>query len=299
MSTATKEPGVYCLPRDEYERLPRVNWSTLKWLDTSPAHYQQALLEPYKDTDPKKLGRACHLAVFEPDMFKASCVVWDGDRRAGKEWNAFVDRHPDDEILTKHQYETALAVGRAVRASAQAIPYISGGQGEVTVLWEHTEPARLPEQFAGFKVQCKSRIDFVSEADALVDLKTVNRVGGAAPRSFGFTCDNMKYCTQAAFYRRAYQQVTGKLLPYFIVAAETMAPYAVQVYRLKEEDLDAGETHFRQLLEQLNGCRTRNFWPSYATEVLPLELPASWSDDDGSLVEELGLTPAIGFGDLT
>lgn len=297
MSTQ-KENGVHFIDRAEYDRLPRVNWSTLKWLDFSPAHYQQALLEPYSDTDPKKLGRACHLAVFEPERFKSSCVVWEGGSRRGKEWDAFVDRHPDDEILTPHQYETALAVGRAVRSSAQAIPYISGGQSEVTVLWEHTEPARLDEKFAGFKMPCKSRLDFISEADALVDLKTVNRIGGAGPETFPWTCKNMKYKTQAAFYRRAYQHATGKLLPYFIVAVETMAPFVVQTYRVKESDLADGEKHYRQLLEVLHGCNQRRHYPPYATEVLPLELPGDFGDDDGALVEELGLMPAVGFGDL-
>lgn len=294
---STKEAGVHFIEREEYDRLARVNWSTLKWMDISPAHYQQALLEPYKDTDPKKLGRACHLAVFEPELFKANCVVWDGDRRAGKDWEAFVDKHPDDEILTVRQYETALLVGRAVRASSMAQPYISGGKGEITVLWEHVEPARIDERFAGFKMPCKSRLDFVSEKDAIVDLKTVNRIGGASPEAFPWTCKNLKYKTQAAFYRRAYQYATGKLLPYFIVAAETMAPFAVQVYRLKESDLEDGEKHYRQLLETLHGCNERRHYPPYATEVLPLELPQSWGDDDGAeLVEELGLTPSIGFG---
>lgn len=294
---STKEPGVYFLDRAEYERLPRVNWSTLKWLDISPAHYQQALLEPYADSDPKKLGRACHLAVLEPDKFKASCVVWEGGTRRGKDWDAFVGRHPDDEILTPHQHETALAVGRAVRSSAQAIPFISGGQSEVTVLWEHTEPARIDEGFAGFKVPCKSRLDFISEKGALVDLKTVGRIGGAAPRTFGFTAENLKYAAQAAFYRRAYANATGKLLPYFVVAAETMAPYAVQVYQLTPEQIDDGERAFRQLLERYNNCRVRNAWPQYAAEVLPLELPSSWGGDgDDGLASELGLEPAIGFG---
>lgn len=284
MSTQ-KEPGVYFLQRDEYERLPRVRWSTLKLLDISPAHYHQALLESYADTDFKKLGRACHLGVYEPEMFKATCVVWEGKVRRGGDWDAFVDRHPDSEILTVHQYETALAVGRAVRSCTMARPFIEGGKGEVTVLWRSGD------------VDCKSRIDFVSESGALVDLKTVNRLGGAAPTTFGWTCKNMKYVAQAAFYRRAYQSVTGKLLPYFLIAAETMAPYAVQVYQLSPSQLEDGEKHYEQLLEVYRGCRDRSRWPAYADEVLPLELPATWSDEN---IEDMGLTfggspPAIGF----
>jgi hypothetical protein len=278
-----KENGIHFIDRPEYERLPRVNWSTLKLLDISAAHYRQALLTPWEDTDFKKLGRACHISTYEPEMFKARCVVWEGKVRRGNDWEAFVDRHPDDEILTVHQYETALAVGRAVRSCSMAQPYVSGGKGEVTVLWRHRD------------VDCKSRLDWVAECDALADLKTVNRLGGAAPEAFGWTSKNMKYATQAAFYRRAYQHATGKLLPYYLIAAETMAPFAVQVYRVTESQLADGEKHFEQLLEMYRGCRDRSHWPQYADEVLPLELPSAWGDEDG-LVDELGLTPAIGFG---
>lgn len=278
------EPGIHFMPREKYERLPRVNFSTLKLLDISPAHYRQALLTPWEDTDFKKLGRACHIAVYEPERFLSTCVVWRGKVRRGTDWDRFVDEHPNDEILTEHQHETALAVGHAVRNCGMAKPFISGGQGEVTVLWSHAE------------VDCKSRLDFVAESGALVDLKTVNRVGGAAPEAFGWTCKNMKYATQAAFYRRAYQHATGKLLPYFLVAAETMAPFAVQVYALKPSQLEEGEQHFEQLLDVYKGCRARSSWPAYADEVLPLELPASWGEDEESLVDELGLTPSIGFG---
>lgn len=294
---STKEPGVYFLERSEYDRLPRVNWSTLKLLDLSPAHYRQALLTPYEDTDPKKQGRACHLAVYEPEQFKARCVVFEGKVRRGKDWEEFVDRHPDDEILTEHMYETAMNVGRAVRASSQAAPFISGGKGEVTVLWNYVRPPVPTEGERGFTVECKSRIDFVAEKPALVDLKTVNRLGGAGPEAFGWTCKNLKYNTQAAFYRRAYFAATGQQLPYYFIAAETMAPYVVQVYRATDEQLELGEQHFRQLLELYNGCRERSRWPTYSDDVLPLEMPLPWSDDD---VGDLGLTfstvPAIGFG---
>jgi exodeoxyribonuclease VIII len=284
---STRDPGIWFgVEREEYERLPRVNWSTLKWIDLSPAHYQQVLLEETEDTDAMKLGRACHIAVFEPDLFKSRCIRWDGGARRGKDWEALVRAHPDDEILTEHQYDTALAVGRAVRTSAMAAPYVSGGQGEVTVLWNCDG------------VDCKSRIDFVAELGALVDLKGITRIGGASPETFPFTVRNLKYKAQAAFYRRAYQHATGKLLPYFLVAAEMMAPFAVQVYQLTDAQLEEGEGAFMQLLEVYKGCRARNVWQQYADQVLPL--PEPFSSDEG--IDDLGIdigsasvAPAIGF----
>jgi hypothetical protein len=291
---SAKENGVHFIEREEYDRLARVNWSTLKHIGRSPAHYHAALTAPQKDTDPMKLGRAGHLAVFEPEQFRAKCVVFEGKVRRGTDWDAFLERHPDDEILTPTMHASAIALGHAVRNDPVARKYVTGGKGELTVVWDYEAPAT---DKPGFKVQCKSRIDFVAETGAIVDVKST---ANASPAAFGRQCWNMEYHAQAAFYRRAYQQATGQLLPYFIVAAEKTAPFAVVVYRIPDEILELGEQRIDELLALYNTCRERSRWPGYAEDVLELTLPkwaVPFEDDD---VSSLGLTfggsPAIGFG---
>src|SRR5258708_4790284 len=94
--------GVYFdLSREDYDNIVAVNWSTLKHMDRSPAHYRQELLEWDHDTSAKKRGRVSHLAIFEPERWRNSVAVWDGDRRAGKLWEQFVERNKGLELLTE------------------------------------------------------------------------------------------------------------------------------------------------------------------------------------------------------
>ena len=71
--------------REEYEAIDAVNWSTLKVLGKSPAHYLQRMAgEESEDTEARQRGRVLHMAVFEPERFARSVVVYP-DARRGKE----------------------------------------------------------------------------------------------------------------------------------------------------------------------------------------------------------------------
>jgi hypothetical protein len=261
------------LSRDEYDRLQRVNWSTLKVLAKSPAHYRHQLLAKNDDTDARKLGRAVHLAVFEPERFASECVLWEDGRRAGKKWEAFSARHGAREILTAREHECCLTLQRAVRTDAAAGKYLAGGKGEMTLLWRHGVSGM--GGLAGFDLDCKGRVDFLADVGAIVDLKTTR---DASPDGFAKECWKYRYHAQAAFYTDGHEAATGARLPYVIVAVETAAPHAVQVYRVPESVLEVGREEYRTLLERLHFCRTNAIWPAYFDGESELSLP-KWAID--------------------
>ena len=267
-SALPKQPYVrYDMPREEYDRLDRVNWSRLKNILRSPAHYRHGLLEARPDTDALKRGRAVHLAVLEPERFPVECVVWHGGRRAGKEWERFVEEHADREILTEAEYELCLSLNAAVRASPDAARYLAGGRSEVTVTWEASAPP-LGED-AGWRFACKGRLDSVSPL-AIVDLKTTK---DASPEGFGREAWRYRYDAQAAFYADGYEAATGQRLPYVLVAVEVAPPHVVQVYRVEDEILEVGRDAYRSCLGRLAACRTSNAWTGYAEGEMALTLP--------------------------
>ena len=273
------ENGVYVgVKRPDYERIVRVNWSTLKHLKRSPAHYRAVTMEKaQEDTDAMRVGRATHVAVLEPEMFLATHAVWDGGRRYGKEWDKFQEKHAGLEILTEDQYQQVKAIADAARSNEYAAPYLRAGLAEVTLLWTHTEPANgVP----GFEVECKGRIDFSANAGAIVDLKTTR---DASSEGFCRSAWNLDYLAQAAFYTDGYAAAHGgELLPYLIVAIEKDAPYVAVVYRIPEHMIEMGRDTYRGLLKRLHQCRTDNHWPGYAEGIVDLELPRwmrSASDD--------------------
>ena len=111
--------GVYFdLPRAEYDSIRRLNWSRLKALARSPAHYRHGLFADHIDTDAMRLGRCAHMAVLEPEVFPKACAVWEGARRAGKEWEQFraLAEHDGREILKTAEVTYCHALQSAVRA---------------------------------------------------------------------------------------------------------------------------------------------------------------------------------------
>ncbi len=273
------------MSRETYDGLQRVNWSSLKGLIRSPAHYLHGTQKRDKDTNPRKLGRCTHLATLEPELFKTQCAVWDDGRRFGKKWDAFQDAHAGLEILTAEEYERCVDIQTAVRSNATAMKHLSGGRSEVSVLWTHH--ADGVGGLDGYAMELKGRVDFLS-AGAIVDLKSTR---DASPDGFAKEVYRYRYHTQAAIYSDGVLAATGKELPYLIVAVESEAPHVVQVYRVPDEILDVGREEYRALLDRLNYCRKTNAWPGYADGEMDLTLPR-WAVNfsEGEDLGDVGLT---------
>lgn len=263
--------AVSSLDRESYDAIKgRVNWSTLKNIARSPAHYLHGMTTPREDTAALRLGRAVHMAVFEPERMAAAYAIWDGGIRRGKAWDAFSERNAHREILTEAEMATCLDLSVAVRNNPVAAQYVSGGKGEQTALWTDRV----------YQLECKARLDFVADCGALVDLKTTR---DASPGGFSKVAWAYQYHVQAAWYSDGYEAATGKRLPYVLVAVEKEAPHVVQVYRVPDAILDLGRETYRNLLGTLVDCRKASAWPGYSTAAMELELPrwaVSFADDE-------------------
>ena len=244
--------------REEYDGIDRLNYSKLKLMAKSPAHYMAA---PRKDSDAMKLGRAVHLAVLEPDRFAAEVAIWTGERRAGKLWEAFKEANAGKELLSEEEHRQAHLVAEAVRNDPTAARYLTVGTPETTVLWDAGGHA------------CKSRLDWVGTS-ALVDLKSTR---DASPASFGRDAYNMHYAAQAAFYSDAHYVATGEALPFVIVAVEPNDPFAVVTYRIPDALIALGRQQYLSWLDRLTYCLERKTWPSYAEGEIDLCLPR-WAE---------------------
>jgi hypothetical protein len=275
-------------PRADYDRRGEVNWSTLKLLAKSPAHYHAALLAPVgEDTDARQRGRAVHCAALEPERYRSEFIEWTGKTRNGEKWDEFQKRHAGKEIITSTMAKAAAGMQRAVRSTPTALQYLSGGQSEVTLIWPFVRPDMGAVK--GYTTWCKSRLDFVANAGAIVDLKTTR---DASPGGFGREVARYSYHAQAAFYQDAYFAVTGKRLPYIFVVIEAAAPYVGAVYRCTDRAFELGREMYVGLMDRLNVCRSTNHWPGYGEGEMDLELPA-WLEPDDDESEDLSdlITP--------
>lgn len=281
--------GIHPLTREQYDAETRVNFSTLKHIAKSPAHYQEAKRNPLKPgRDVLTRGRATHLALFEPEKFLSDCATFDKPRR-GKEWDVFAEENAGKELLTRDMYESAVGVADAVRSCEMAQPYLRGAQLEVTVLHDHVV-ADL-HGIPGYRVECKSRLDSLLFA-AIADLKSCK---DASPEAFGRQCFNLDGYVQAAWYVDAVKAATGRDVEYVWIASEATAPYVTQVYVAEPDLLQMGRERYMGWLDRLNVCRESDEWPGYAAAPMALVLPP-WAhpSDDESDLSGLGLTFAEG-----
>lgn len=273
--------GVHTMPREEYDQIQAENWSKLKHLARSPAAYSYRAANPEHDTAARKVGRAVHLAVLEPERFADSVAIWDGGRRYGKEWNAFVSANAGKELLKRDEFRQCMALQTAVRSDPVAAPHLMRGAAEQTVLWT--------DEVTGIK--CKARTDWLN--DVLADLKTTR---DASPDGFARESWQYRYHTQLAFYSDGLRAAGERERPVLIIAVESAPPYPVVVYRLGEELLQHGREEYRELLSRLKGLRELGpeaFATGYATCELDLALPRWMRHDEDGDLEGLGLE----FGD--
>ncbi len=287
----TSIAAIVAQTRAEYDATKgRVNFSTIKHLARSPAHYWAALKAGAGDRDIFIRGRATHLAVYEPEKFRSDCVVFPG-KRAGKEWEAFVERNPDKEHLTSRMHESAVGVAAAVRACPMAAPYlVPSGRFEVSLFWTIAVPALAG--IPGFSFDCKARLDALLD-NAIADLKSCK---DASPDAFGRQVINLYSHAQAAFYVDAVKAITGKLVPYVWIASEASAPYVTQVYEATPEVLELGRRCYRGWLDRLNVCEQERReaerlkqeyrWPGYADSPMALVVPPWAMPDEEDVLEE-------------
>lgn len=248
-----------------YCQVDAVNWSTLKCMSASPLHYRHRLETPRDDTPAMRFGRACHTAVLEPDRFPLEWVVFDG-RRAGNAWAEFAAVNADRGILTRSEYETALAVRDAVHAHPAAAKLLAGCEYEQTVLWNDPDTG----------IACKARPDAVNKR-TLVDLKTTRTIDA---RKFGRVAYDLDYFGQLAFYAEGLAITTGRYYEAFIVAVESECPHDVGVFAVEPDSLAAAADRSHEYLERVAQCRTADDWPGRFAEAQTLELPP-WALDDG------------------
>jgi len=269
------------MDRDTYDLIEAQNFSALKHLDDCPAMYWHWQQNHENDKDARRLGRAFHCSVLEPQEFDKRFAVWQGgDKRKKRElWEEFQEIHRDKDILTAQEAEQARKMGQAARVNRVIGPMLRCGKSEHAILWTH---------HGRVSVDLKGMIDHVNdEVGAILDLKsTVN----PSPRAFGAQAFKYKWHVQAAMYVDGYKASTGRELPCYLGAVGKSPPYLVQAYRVSDVDLHLGRELYERWLDTYVACRDAELWPAYSPTELALELP-NWAYDEND-VEEFNIKEA-------
>lgn len=239
---------------DSYFKIDALNWSKLRLMERSPAHFKHGLTE---ETDSMRMGSAAHMAILEPEKFTNRYTIFTGKVRRGKEWESFeFDATAGGmEILNQREMSEVSKMRDAVLSNPHAVELLNTATArEITAQWTtETEDAVF---------KCKGRLDAIGPT-CIVDLKTTQC---SSPEMFKQSMRKYGYHGQAAWYVDGQTQS----LPYYIIAVESSAPYCVTVFKLSESVIESGRQLYHSLLSRLHQCQSANRWSGYSDDVVIL-----------------------------
>lgn len=254
------------IPIDEYHKSIATSKSQLDQFAKSPAHYLASLTTQRKETAAMRIGSLFHGLVLEPERVKiAVAPVCDKRTKDGKAtWEAFCLENAGAEIVTAEEGEMLTGMVASVRAHPAANALLSGpGIAEGSAYWIDEYSGEL----------CRCRPDFYrQDLGIIVDLKSTE---DASPKEFARSIAKYRYQVQSAFYQDGLEAATGDYIKGFLfVAVEKKAPYAVAVYQLDMQGVEAGRIAYRDNLITLADCKASGKFPAYSDRVETISLPA-------------------------
>jgi hypothetical protein len=258
-------PGIYHnVESNVYHGWLGASVSRLKEFGRSPAHCRAYMDAPSESTTALEIGAAAHYALLQPDHFDALYLAGPCDDKRKKAWLDFVANNPFATILKPAEYDDIMRMCDAIRAHPAARLVLSSiTDVEVSMTWKN-------------EARCKARIDAVAPSlTATVELKTAR---DASVDGFSKAVYDLKYYWQAAHYLDGYNGLTGSALDsHIIIAAEKEAPYAVNVFALRSDAIDAGRLELAPLYQKWADCEASGQWPQeshgYSTKFTDLSLP--------------------------
>jgi ATP-dependent exoDNAse (exonuclease V) beta subunit len=236
----------------EYRAHPAVNFSTLKSILESPAHYQAALAEPSKETPAMLMGSLVHECILEGKRLDAIAAERPiGINLATKEGKAWKDENKGRPIIS---FDDAQAI-RWMKIAVAENPHASS-------MLEACQHRETPIRATIRNVECKGLIDAAGTDGVdwvILDLKTTD---DASPEAFARKVANYHYDMQAAMYKAllaTHHQIETEPTFYWLVVEKT-APFTCAVYD-SSDWITSGEDKLERALETLKDCRKSNFWP--------------------------------------
>lgn len=250
----------------EYRKHKAVNFSSLKHILRSPAHYRAAIEGPIEQSHAMLLGTLTHAVALEgKDLLEMVAIKPPGMNLTTKEGKAWKAENEGRQIIDWDDVSDIQGMANSVRNH----PYAS----HILKQCQHRETPIL----ASLKgVECKALLDAHGTDGkewVVVDLKTTD---DASPDAFARKVANLHYDFQASFYSSLLAQAEQiEERPFwFWIAVEKTAPYTCAVYT-SEEWLDSGDEKMMRALDLYKQCSASGDWhgPEWAKETYKLPKP--------------------------
>jgi hypothetical protein len=204
-----------------------LSYSAIKEFGKSPAHYLAYRNKEKKSTPAMELGTAIHKAVLENEDFYKEYQLCEHRKNTIKYKEKLKE---GKKLLTNSEWYTISRI--------------------VDSIEEHRLAKELLDNSTRFELNVEREIKGIPfrgivdifGVDYIADLKTTSN---GSPTEFQRSCYNFKYYLQAAIYL----ELTGKE-DFWIITAETVAPFNVTPYKLDREYIERGKRELYYLIQK-------------------------------------------------
>jgi len=262
------KPGIYHdVPFEDYLAWDAISNSRIKLAMQSMQHFR--CKEATEETKALKLGSFIHCGILEqlaiaqryavipPYHLDKENVTKDGKNSKStatsyveESRNAFMLANDGKKFVEQKEYDDLIGISKSLARDESARKYLNGqGSPEVSIVWHDNETGVL----------CKARIDYLTDS-AIDDLKTTEN---ASQEAFERSMANYGYHRQAAHYIDGYATLTGRVLPFVVIAVEKTSPYAVSAQPIDDEAIEVGSAERLAALEMIRDSRIDDRFPGY------------------------------------
>ena len=241
----------------DYHAHPAISSSQCKHLLKSAWEYDYRRKHPKTATAAMQFGSLVHQLVLEPETFDQHYFVAEKPKRNTKEGKAMYARLDQErghrEWIALDDFLKAEDIRNTLKQSELVRSLVQGGKAEQSVFWGDSETDIL----------CRAKADYVNiDNNILVDLKTTSSL--ASEHVFKAEIYKYNYHLSAAFYQDGFNETTGKVLDFIVIAVETNAPHNFAVYKLSDALLAQGKALYREALQvYFEAKRAGNFAVPY------------------------------------
>lgn len=281
--------GIYHgIPFVDYTRIDAISRSGLSKIKQSLAHFRY--VGAGEETPSLAFGTLCHHGRLEPEVLSQRYVVipetltqnlvtGDGKPTTSKNSSMYKERlarfleaHPGKQEVSQEWMDNLGGVLRSIKDHPKASWLFDSGMPEVTLVWV--------DPITG--VRCKARVDWVYQPGQLVtnwDMLSARKKKSArsiphehfrkriltdlktTQDCVDFYLDKWDYHLQAAMYQEGWFVLTGEMIPFWFVAAESKAPHAVRAAPTSSLALEAGRNEFKYLTNLYKLAKEAKHWP--------------------------------------
>lgn len=245
------------ITRAEYDALPGINNSKLRWIQQSPEHFQYYCANPPSQTPAMIFGLYVDSLVFESDFPHVVSPYPDFKTKEAQAWR----KAQPVPVITQDQKQRADALLEALYHSSAATEILGNGFGRVA----------YTSSMDGTATKCLP--DWIYPG-VIIDLKITT---DASFEAFQRKILDMGYDVQGAFYQRSVEQETQEPHRFGWIVVEDEAPHAVAVWIADAGILKRGASILDSRLTTYRQCMTSGVWPGYTRKPTEITLPA-WEE---------------------